>query len=150
MTLEPIPTVRSARWASRVALFSVGLLLVTLVLHRFASLPTPLAINLFVASLAGAGLALLLGLAALARIWVTGDAGAGGAAVGVLLGLAALAGPAAYAVSHYDLPGINDVTTDTTNPPAFAELAKRPPGANGINYPGRRFAELQTQAYPDV
>jgi uncharacterized protein (DUF1499 family) len=150
MTLEPIPTVRSARWASRIAVFSVGLLLVTLVLHRFSAMPTPLALNLFLVGLGGAGLALLVGLAATARIWFTGHAGAGSAAVGILLALAALGGPLFYAAIHYDRPWINDATTDVANPPAFAALAQRPSGANPVAYPGQAFAELQAKAYPDL
>jgi hypothetical protein len=150
MTTEETPRVEWARWSSRIATFSVSLLLVTLVLHRFASLPTPLAINLFVTGLAGAGIGGLIGLAALARIWFTGQAGAGAAAVGVLLGLAALTGPAAFLATHLDRPWINDLTTDWTTPPAFSALAKRPPGANPVAYPGRPFADLQTKAYPDL
>src|SRR5262245_47076251 len=130
MTTEATPRVRSARWSSRIAIFSVGLLLVALVLHRFASLPTPLAINLFLVGLAGAGAAALIGLAALVRIWFTGHAGAGSAALGILLALAVLGGPLIHASVHYALPPINDVTTDWANPPSFTELAKRPPGAN--------------------
>jgi hypothetical protein len=150
MTLEETPAVWSARWSSRIGTFAVALLLVTLALHRIASLPTPLAINLFLVGLGGAGIALLLGLAALARIWFTGCAGAANAAGGVVLALAALTGPLVFLATHYDLPGINDVTTDWANPPAFSALAKRPKGANPVAYPGRRFAEQQTKAYPDV
>jgi uncharacterized protein DUF1499 len=150
MSLEPNPMVRSARWASRIAVFAVGLLLVTLALHRFSAMPTPLALNLFVVGLAGAGLAVLVGLWAAARIWVTGDAGAGSAALGILLALAALAGPLGHAATHYDRPPINDATTDTANPPAFAALAQRPKGANPAAYPGSAFAELQAKAYPDL
>jgi hypothetical protein len=150
MSLEPNPTVRSARWASRIAVFSVGLLVVTLALHRFSAMPTPLALNLFAVGLAGAGLAVLVGLWATARIWITGDAGAGSAALGVLLALAALAGPLGHAAVHYDRPWINDATTDTANPPAFATLAQRPPGANPVAYPASAFAELQAKAYPDL
>jgi uncharacterized protein (DUF1499 family) len=150
MTLDPIPTVRPARWASRIAVFAVGLLLVTLVLHRFSAMPTPLALNLFVVGLGGAGLALLVGLVAAARIWITGDAGAGSAALGILLALAALGGPLTHVTIHYDRPWINDATTDATNPPAFVALAQRPAGANPVAYPGRAFAELQAKAYPDL
>jgi uncharacterized protein (DUF1499 family) len=149
MTGEETPRVRAARWASRLATFSVCLLVVTLVLHRF-TLPTPLAINLFSAGLAGAGLAGLIGLLALARIWFTGHAGAGSAALGVGLGLSALAGPLIYAAVHRDRPWINDVTTDTANPPAFVALAQRPAGANPAAYPGAAFAEQQAKAYPDL
>jgi uncharacterized protein DUF1499 len=150
MSLEPIPTVHSARWASRIAIFSVSLLLVTLALHRFAAMPTPLALNLFVVGLAGAGLALLVGLVAAARIWITGDAGAGSAALGILLALTVLGGPLGHAALHYNRPWINDIATDVANPPAFAVLAQRPPGANPVAYRGRAFAELQTKAYPDL
>lgn len=150
MTTGETPTVGSARWSSRIALFSVSLLLVTLVLHRLSSMSTPLALNLFAVGLAGAGLALLVGLVAVARIWLTGEAGAGSAALGILLALAALGGPLAYAAAHYDRPWINDATTDTTNPPAFVTLARRPAGANPVAYPGRAFAELQARAYPDL
>jgi hypothetical protein len=150
MTTEETPRVEWARWASRIGTFSVSLLLVTLVLHHFASLPTPLAINLFLTGLAGAGVGVLIGLAALARIWFTDQAGAGAAAVGVLLGLAALAGPAVFLAAHLDRPWINDLTTDWASPPAFSALAKRPPGANPVAYPGQPFADLQTKAYPDL
>ena len=141
---------RSARWACRIALFSVSLLLIALVLHRLSALPTPLAINLFGVSAAGAALAVLVGLVALARIWVTGHAGAGSAAAGTLLPLLAFAAPLAYVTTHLDLPHINDVTTDFAAPPAFAALAKRADGANAIAYPGQHFAELQAKAYPDL
>jgi hypothetical protein len=150
MTVEDTPMVRSARWSSRLATFSVSLLLLALGLHRIAVLPTPLAINLFLVGLAGAGLAVLIALGALARIWSTGDGGAGSALLGLVLGGAALAGPVGFAAMHADLPPINDVTTDTANPPAFQALAKRPPGANPVAYPGRSFAALQAQGYPDL
>jgi hypothetical protein len=123
---------------------------VTLVLHRFFSLPTPLAINLFAVGLLGTGLAVLIGLAALGRVWFTGHAGAGSAALGVLVGVAVLSGPLGYGLAHYHLPWINDVTTDPVNPPAFVNLASRPPGANTTAYPGQAFAELQAKAYPDL
>jgi uncharacterized protein (DUF1499 family) len=150
MTLEATPTVQSARWSSRVTLFSLGLLAVTFILHRFFTLPTPLAMNLFAVGLAGMGLAVLIGLAAMARIWFTGHAGAGSAALGVLVGAATLIGPAGYWLAHNDLPRINDVTTDPASPPAFVSLALRPPGANAASYPGLAYAQLQATAYPDL
>lgn len=150
MTLDETPTVTSARWSSWLALFSVALLAVTVLLHRFFALSSLLAINLFVVGLAGAGLAVLVGLWALARIWFTGYVGAGSAVLGVLLGTAMLAGPAVYGLTHSQLPWINDVTTDPANPPAFVALALRPPGANATAYPGAEAAALQAKAYPDL
>jgi uncharacterized protein (DUF1499 family) len=150
MSPEQTHTVAAARWSCRLALFSVSLILVTLALHRLAAVSTPLALNLWAVGLAGAGLAFLIGLVALARIWLTGHAGAGAMAVGLLLPLLVFAGPVGYLLAHLELPWINDVATDTTSPPAFAALAKRPAGANPSAYPGRPFADLQAKAFPDL
>lgn len=140
----------TARWSSRLALFFVSLLLVTLLLHRLASLPTVLALNLFAVGYVGAALALGVGLVALARIWRTGEGGAGNLAIGILLPLAAAAGPAAYLVASHDLPRINDVTTDLANPPQFRVLAAREKGANPSSHPGPEVAARQAEAYPDL
>ena len=150
MTAQSTPMVPSARWSRRIALFSVGLILAALVLHRLAALPTPLAINLFIVGYAGAVLAVPIGLVALARIWITGHAGAGSAAAAIVLPLMALAGPLVYLQALLDLPRINDVTTDPAAPPSFLALAKRGAGANPVAYPGKQFAELQAKAYPDL
>ncbi|MBX9591611.1 MAG: DUF1499 domain-containing protein [Hyphomonadaceae bacterium] len=139
-----------ARWSCRIALFSVSLLLVSLVLHRATSFSTAVAMNLFLVGYAGAALAILIGLVALVQIWRTGFGGAARVAVGVLLPLLAFAGPVGYAVAFHNLPRINDVTTDLASPPRFSVLAKRPEGANSSAYPGPRFAEQQAQAYPDL
>ena len=49
------------------------------------------------------------------------------------------------------LPRINDVTTDVAAPPHFVTLAKLRTGeANPAAYPGRRFAQEQQKAYPDL
>ncbi len=49
------------------------------------------------------------------------------------------------------VPEINDISTDTDNPPAFSALlplrAKTPSKGS---YPGKAFAEQQHQAYPNV
>jgi hypothetical protein len=140
----------SARWAWRIALFSVCLLLAALVLHRLATFPTKVALNLFAVGYIGASLALVTGLIALVRIWRTGFGGAGLAAAGIVLPLAALAGPLFYVTAYSNLPRINDVTTDLSSPPGFVALAQRAEGANSSAYPGQPFAELQAKAYPDL
>ena len=49
------------------------------------------------------------------------------------------------------LPYIHDITTDTTNPPAFVALADaRKAAPNGLDYKGAENAEKQQQAYPDI
>ncbi len=62
---------------------------------------------------------------------------------------------AGYVLVQYSkvqsLPYIHDITTDTTNPPAFIALADvRKATPNGIDYKGAEIAEKQKQAYPDI
>lgn len=140
-----------ARWSSRIALFAASLLAVGLLLHRLASFPTPVALNLFLVAAAGLVLAMLIALIAFAQIWRGGHAGSGSAALGVLLPLAILAWPLTFVPAMLKLPPINDITTDISAPPTFTALAKqRPRDANAAVYPGERFATLQQKAYPDL
>lgn len=140
-----------AAWSRRVALFSVQLAIVGILLHRLASLSTPVALNLFATALAGAAAAVLLALVAFVFIWRQGRSGTWSATVGILLGLALFAWPAALVPFALTKPAINDVSTDTAVPPRFVTLAKqRPPGANDVKYAGPSAAKLQIEAYPDI
>jgi hypothetical protein len=140
-----------ARWSSRVALFSVSLVLVGVALHRLTSFPTRVAVNLFAVGTAGAGLAVLIGLVAVVQIWRRGYAGAGSAAVGILLPVLMVAWPLTFLPAYLKLPPINDVTTDVEAPPRFVTLAKqRQREDNRADYPGSRFALEQQKAYPDL
>jgi hypothetical protein len=151
MAVQAMPIVAPlSRWSSRLALFFVSLLLVTLLVHRLGLMPTTLALNLFVVGFAGAAFAALVGLAALGHIWHTGRTGALNVAVGVLLPLLAFAGPAAYLAMSYKLPPIYDVTTDFVTPPKFTKLPGRAPDANSADYPGAHAAALQAKGYPDI
>jgi uncharacterized protein (DUF1499 family) len=147
---QPLP-LPIASWSRAVAAFSVQLVILTILLHRFASLPTPVAMNTFILAMTMASIALILGFVGGAFIWVQGRDGAFNATVGVALSLALFLWPAAAAAFYMRLPRINDVTTDTLNPPPFQALAKaRPKGANGVAYAGNAFAVRQVEAYPDV
>src|SRR5262245_49243482 len=103
-----------ARWSGRIGLFSASLAVVGVLLHRLTSFPTPVALNLFFVAFAGAALALLVGLIALAQIWHTGYTGAGSAATGILVPLLMAIWPLAYLPAYLKMPAINDVTTDLT------------------------------------
>jgi uncharacterized protein (DUF1499 family) len=49
------------------------------------------------------------------------------------------------------VPAINDITTDTANPPAFVALLPLRAGAPvRATYPGGETADLQRRAYPDI
>jgi uncharacterized protein (DUF1499 family) len=139
------------RWSSRIAIFSASLLVVDVVLHRLASFPTPVAVNLFALSLAGLLLAGLIALVAFIQIWQRGYGGASSATIGILLPALMLAWPLTYLPALLNKPPLNDVTTDVSSPPRFVELARqRPEDANPLAYPGEKFAALQQKAYPDL
>lgn len=140
-----------AIWSRRLALFSGQLVLLGIVLHRFASLPTPVAINVFAASFVGAGVAVLLSFVAFVLIWRQGRSGAWSAFAGLVFGLLLFAWPAAYVPTVLALPPIHDVTTDPVSPPQFVALAKqRPTAANSAAYGGAEVAKQQAEAYPDI
>jgi uncharacterized protein (DUF1499 family) len=140
-----------ARWTSRIALFSVGVLAIAIVLHRLFSLPTPVALNLGAVSFAGAALSLLFALFAAVGIWRSGRPGTSRIVLGTLVSLGLVMWPLVYLPRYEGLPEINDITTDPANPPAFTISAgERGMGANPIAYPGAAFAAAQAAAYPDI
>jgi len=78
---------------------------------------------------------------------------------GGAMALAALVagGLAAYVPWHYrtlarSVPPIDDITTDTANPPAFVAVvaARLAQGDNPATYGGARIAQQQRRAYPDI
>lgn len=140
-----------AAWSRRLAMFSVQLVLLTIILHRFLSLSTPVALNLFKTAFAGAALAIVAGLIALVIIWREGRSGIGSAFAGILLSLLLFAWPAVYAPLALSLPPIHDVTTDTSIPPRFVAAGRlRAKDANPIAYTGAETARLQAEFYPDI
>jgi uncharacterized protein (DUF1499 family) len=140
-----------ARWSRRLAVFSVQLAIVAILLHRFLSLPSPVALTIVLAAFAGAALAVLMALASLIGIWRDGREGALSAGAGMLLGLALLAWPASVVPLYRSLPAIYDITTDPAAPPSFVALAARRTGPlNGPAYGGRAVSGQQLQAYPDI
>jgi uncharacterized protein (DUF1499 family) len=63
----------------------------------------------------------------------------------------------AYVPLHYDemrgkYPPIDDITTDTANPPAFVAAVplRQAEGDNPATYQGAKIAALQQRAYPDI
>jgi len=149
------PPTLLAVWASRVALFSVVTLVITAVLHRLLSLPTPVAMTIatgvFIAAASALAMAVIAGL----DIWVTGRQGAARVVLASVVSLVLLAIPASVAVLSLNWPAITDVTTDLSEPPEFTEAksVRAATGGLGINpvaYPGARFANQQIAHYPDL
>lgn len=140
-----------ARWTSRIALFSVGVLAAAIAMHRLFSLPTPIALNLVSVAVSGAALSLLFACLASIGIWRTGRPGTSRIVLGTLVSLGLLLWPLVYLPAYQGLPKINDVTTDPVSPPPFLTLGKaRGVGANSAEYPGAPFAQEQAAAYPDI
>jgi uncharacterized protein (DUF1499 family) len=140
-----------SRWTSRIALFAALMVLTAAFLHRLFGMPTLVAFTLFKAALLAALVALGLGIMASIGIWRYGKGGMARVVLGALISLALLSLPLVMLGMARDYPPINDVTTDTVNPPEFSELAKlRGPGANPATYPGDRFARAQAEHYPDL
>ncbi|WP_153770306.1 DUF1499 domain-containing protein [Labrenzia sp. CE80] len=75
---------------------------------------------------------------------------AGGAAV--IIGMACLAPMIAGAINPpVRAAPIHDISTDTTNPPAFEVLDETRAGArNSLKYGGPELAKVQSAAYPDI
>jgi uncharacterized protein (DUF1499 family) len=71
------------------------------------------------------------------------------AALIVSFGVVAL--PLKWMQQARSLPVINDITTDTANPPAFvAVLPRRADAPVPAAYPGASVAQAQREAYPDI
>lgn len=141
----------SSIWAARFALFSAALLISTALMHRFAELMTPAALNLFGLSFLLAAISVLISLFALISVWQTARDGTVGALVALGMAGLVLALPASLAPVVFGQAPLNDITTDTENPPEFrAILALRPRGAQSPVYAGQAAAELQAERYPDI
>jgi hypothetical protein len=151
MLRSTIPHEPLALWASRLGLFALLLIMTTFLLHRLGILGTPVAMTAAGVSLTCAAAGALVGLVAAISIWMRGRLGAGRSAIGIIAGGSLWLGLAAAMPAYSSLPPINDISTDTANPPRFLALARdRPNGAKSVAYPGERTARLQANAYPDL
>jgi hypothetical protein len=140
-----------AVWARRIALFFVQLLILTVLLHRFASLSTPAAINLLVVSLAGLLIAIAIAVGSLIRIWFGGQSGASHAVAAVFIACLGLALPGYYLAKAARLPMLTDVQTSPDEPLEFTTLnTMRPANAIPLKDPTPTQIDAQDDAYPDL
>lgn len=105
---------------------------------------------IFMLAILGGLLATLLGAIAL---YVTrgGKPGRDRAGVGAILGLAIVGVVAVAGAGAFQLPVINDVTTDPGDPPLFvAAIDLEGNRGRDMAYPEAEFAPLQKAAYPDL
>jgi uncharacterized protein (DUF1499 family) len=148
--MEPVSALAS--WSRRLAVFSLVATVVSVVIVRFGFLDFKPALTTFFGAIAGAGLSILIGLAAFAAIWQNGSRGMGRILVAFVIDAAILAYPAYLAFQYRTLPAIHDITTDPIDPPRFEALARlrAGDGANPAVYAGLYSAEQQRMAYPDI
>jgi uncharacterized protein (DUF1499 family) len=142
---------REATWARRVALFFVQLLILTVLLHRFASLVTPVALNLIAVSIAGLLIAIAIAVASIVRIWFGGQTGASQAVAAIFIACVGLALPGFYLAKAALLPRLTQIETTPEEPLEFKALtAERPADANPIKETDEAEVEKQVEAYPDI
>ncbi len=145
------PTSRLAIWAQRLALFSLAATFIAVVIVRSGALDIVPAISTLAGALALAVVAILFALAAGVVIWREGAGGVRQAIAALFIGFALVAYPAFLGFKAYQLPAINDVTTDPIDPPRFDVIARlRPRDTNPVAYAGLYAAERQHLAYPDI
>lgn len=140
-----------AHWARRMAALALMLLLVAGASHRFHLLQTPdllrvLAVDAVIAvlALAAAGIAFM-------RFWNDGDPVGRDIAVATALALVALFPAVSAAALSAIRPMLNDVATDTANPPRMLHAARdRLPDMNPVLPISPEHAAVQAQSYPAV
>ncbi|UYG03064.1 DUF1499 domain-containing protein [Halomonas sp. LR3S48] len=150
---------RGGRWPTRIAGFSVLLLVLAALLlagagpaYRLDLLTLGGAFNMLrlggllgLGAIAVALLALLVALLCRRKgvVWMTLFTTAATVAL--------LAIPWMYWQRAQSAPPIHDITTDLENPPEFVALAPaREAAPNAVDYPGESFARRQRRAYPDI
>lgn len=138
-------------WSRRLAIFSAVVLFIAGMAHRVGYLSTPDAYPVLGVAAAIAILSLLFAVRAVVLFWHHGGSGGGRLVFAVLLALLVLAPFAVTAYRGVTLPLLNDVSTDTDDPPELnAAGASRTQGMNPIEpfTPERR--KLQQDGYPAV
>ncbi len=131
---------------ARATLAAAVLVLIAGPLVRFDIIGWMAGLGLFV------GAALLAGLGALwCLVNLLRRRGGTITVIAAAVGIAATAVPVTLMVGARDKPPINDISTDTENPPTFQAIdaALRGPDASPIEY-NPAFAPQQARAYPEV
>ena len=145
-----LPQATTAHIALIAAVSAIALTALGPLAARLGLLPPIAGFGLFVAGLAGGGLAaLILGGLALMR---SSDP-RGFAWLALVLGFFAVATLVTMTVQRSGAPAIHDITTDLDDPPELRQMAQLPANdGRDLSYPhgGENGPELQREAYPDL
>ena len=143
------PTSRLAIWARRCAFFALTATVLSILIVRSGILEVVPALATFAGALVFAVLGIVLAFGAFIVVWKDGIAGMAYAFTAIGIGLGLTAYPAYLGYKATKLPMINDISTDSLDPPRFDTLARlRPRGTS--EYAGLYAAEQQRAAYPEV
>ena len=151
--LSPPKHSRVARGALRTAAFAAIVTFYAAVMLRTGAIDASSGLPAMLVGLGLAGLAALLGLAALVVVWRTGRTGGARATFALVISAMVLGGPAYVAGKNFRAPRIHDVSTDLVDPPRFERAAgdraptdlPLPPAAIPPDQ-----ANAQKAFYPDV
>ncbi|HEY6631020.1 MAG TPA: DUF1499 domain-containing protein [Rhizobiaceae bacterium] len=136
-------------WSRRVALFSVVLFLTAVMGHRVGFLATPDFFPVLAVVAALAVLTLLFAIRALFLFWDHGGKGGGTLLFAILVALLVLTPFGITAYRGFSLPMLNEVSTDTDDPPEFTMAAAQRVGSmNRIEPFTQERRKLQQDNYP--
>ena len=146
------PLSRPAKWSPVVAWYALVVTVMAVLLIRFGRVDYTAGFVTLGAGLLLAMLAIALAGLGFLRIWQEGRRGLGSAVQGLLIAILVLAYPAWFAVKAVTLPQLNDVTTDTDNPPSFSR-SRAALAARGGRVPpdvSPDVREAQREAYAQI
>ncbi|MBS0520267.1 MAG: DUF1499 domain-containing protein [Proteobacteria bacterium] len=143
---------RLARLAFFLACLAAPVVAIAGPLHRYLGLDRDIALDVFRYGFYLAAGAIALGLAT-AVPTRPGDRRRGflAAMLALAIGAGAAWAPLSWLMHAYRAPALNDISTDTENPPKLVVTLQMRRGAtNAPAYPGPGAAELQHTIYPDL
>jgi hypothetical protein len=141
----------AAGWARGIAAFSVVLFLMAALSHRFELLETNACLEVLALVAALAVLALVLAAMALPRVWYRGDLGGRDLVWAVIIAFGVLTPYLVTAYRAYTFPALNDISTDTADPPQLLmAMTMRGIDVNTIRPMEPDKIRFQAENYPEV
>jgi uncharacterized protein (DUF1499 family) len=146
------PYSRPAKWSPMLAWFALVVTVMAVLLIRFGRIDYQPGFIALGAGLAIALVAVGMSFIAFVRIWQEGRRGLGSAIKGLIIAALVLAYPAVMAVRAVTLPQINDISTDTEDPPVFSRSRAALEARSGRVPPDvpPETRELQREAYVQI